>query len=81
MTKEIYDILTNNEIIAINQDPLGKQGKKIWSQTYEYVKKTNYSNDRTGLEISECNGGYEQKWYFKEDGSIRNLQGDLYRNS
>ena len=77
MTKEIYDILTNNEIIAINQDPLGKQGKKIWSQTFEYVQKTNYSNDRTGLEITECNGGYEQKWYFKEDGSIRNLQGDL----
>ena len=77
MTKEIYDILTNKEIIAINQDSLGIQGKKIWSQTFEYKQKTNLSGDPTGLEITPCNGGYEQKWFLKDDGSIRNLQGDL----
>ena len=45
MTKEIYDILTNKEIIAINQDPLGIQGRKVWSQTFEYSKKSDLSHD------------------------------------
>lgn len=31
MTQEIKDILTNPEVIAINQDALGKQGRKIKS--------------------------------------------------
>jgi alpha-galactosidase len=29
MTPEVRDILLNREVIAVNQDPLGKQGKKI----------------------------------------------------
>ena len=29
MTKEIHDILTNREVIAIDQDPLGKQATRI----------------------------------------------------
>jgi alpha-galactosidase len=29
MTPEIRDILLNREVIAVNQDPLGKQGRKI----------------------------------------------------
>ncbi|XP_072959698.1 alpha-galactosidase 1-like [Typha angustifolia] len=29
MTKETYDILTNDEVIAINQDPIGIQAKKV----------------------------------------------------
>jgi len=29
MTKETFEILTNHEIIAINQDPLGVQGKRV----------------------------------------------------
>jgi alpha-galactosidase len=30
MTPEIHDILTNNEVIAIDQDPLGRQGRRVW---------------------------------------------------
>jgi alpha-galactosidase len=30
MTPEIRDILTNKEVIAINQDPLGRQGRRVW---------------------------------------------------
>jgi len=32
MTPEIRDILTNKELIAIDQDPLGKQGRRIRQQ-------------------------------------------------
>jgi alpha-galactosidase len=30
MTPEIQDILTNREVIAVNQDPLGRQGNRVW---------------------------------------------------
>jgi alpha-galactosidase len=30
MTPEIHDILTNKEVIAIDQDPLGCQGRRVW---------------------------------------------------
>jgi alpha-galactosidase len=30
MTPEIRDILTNREAIAVDQDPLGRQGRRVW---------------------------------------------------
>ena len=30
MRPEIHDILTNQEVIAIDQDPLGSEGKRVW---------------------------------------------------
>jgi alpha-galactosidase len=30
MGPEIRDILTNKEVIAVNQDPLGRQGHRVW---------------------------------------------------
>jgi alpha-galactosidase len=30
MSPEIHDILTNKEVIAIDQDPLGRQGRRVW---------------------------------------------------
>ncbi|KAG6479720.1 hypothetical protein ZIOFF_063190 [Zingiber officinale] len=32
MTAETFEILSNKEVIAVNQDPLGIQGRKIYSQ-------------------------------------------------
>jgi alpha-galactosidase len=29
MTPEVHGILTNAEVIAVNQDPLGRQGRKV----------------------------------------------------
>ena len=31
MTPEIKEILTNKEVIALNQDPLGRQAHRVWS--------------------------------------------------
>ena len=31
LTPEIRDILANKEVIAVNQDPLGRQGSRVWS--------------------------------------------------
>jgi alpha-galactosidase len=30
MRPEILDILTNPEVIAVDQDPLGKEGTRVW---------------------------------------------------
>jgi alpha-galactosidase len=30
MKPEIHDILTNKDVIAVNQDPLGRQGRRAW---------------------------------------------------
>jgi alpha-galactosidase len=30
MTPETHDILTNKEVIAIDQDPLGSEGRRVW---------------------------------------------------
>jgi alpha-galactosidase len=30
MTPEIHDILTNKEVITIDQDPMGRQGRRVW---------------------------------------------------
>jgi alpha-galactosidase len=30
MRAEIHDILTNKEVIAVDQDPLGREGERVW---------------------------------------------------
>ena len=30
MKPEIHDILTNKEVIAVDQDSLGRQGRRVW---------------------------------------------------
>ena len=77
MSKEIKDILTNPEVIAIDQDKLGEQGRKIKRTNItlpdDYAPKLSESE----LEIVECNGNIEQKWYIGEDGSIKNNNENL----
>ena len=76
MTQEVKDILTNPEVIAIDQDILGEQGKKIKIQI---VSPDDYQPilEESELEIVECNGKNEQKWYIGDDGSIKNNNEDL----
>jgi len=76
MTQEIKDILTNTEIIALNQDSLGYQGRKI-KHTPIDLSEDKYNLIPNVVEVSNCNGKKEQKWYIKEDGSIRNNNEDL----
>jgi alpha-galactosidase len=30
MSPEIHDILTNKEVIAVDQDPMGREGRRVW---------------------------------------------------
>ena len=60
--------LTNPEVIAVNQDPLGIQGKKI-------VVTSSQSPNASGLVvIAPCSSASRFQWtYNPEDGSIRSV--------
>ena len=77
MTKETKEILTNPEVIAINQDKLGRQGKKIKHKKIDLPDDYNYNLSPTEVEVFDCNGRKEQKWFINEDGSIRNNNENL----
>ena len=77
MSKETYEILTNPELIAINQDPLGIQGRKI--ETIQPIPEGEYSSyliNGNKLVVSQCSGRDEQKWLLYNDGSIRSKNGE-----
>ena len=76
MSKETFEILTNPEVIAINQDKLGIQGHKIKTQQ-PTPEGGSYLQDGALLIVSECTGGEEQKWNMNNDGSIRTMTGDF----
>ena len=72
MSEETKEILTNPEVIAINQDPLGEQGHKIKRTELELPEGIEVTITSSQLELAECTGKANQKWYINNDGSIRN---------
>ncbi len=79
MTPEIIEILTNKEIIAVNQDPLGKQGRRIRDDGDQEVWVKELSGDRKAVAL--FNRGQEPaditvNWYelgFKGKFKVRDL--------
>ena len=72
MTDDIKEILTNQEVIAVNQDSLGQQGHKIKRTEVELPEGYQPTLRNTRLEVADCTGKINQKWYINKDGSIRN---------
>ena len=79
MAKETLEILTNPEVIAINQDPLGVQGNKIRTiQPLPEGQDSSYSlRNWNKLVLVECTGGIEQRWKINGDGSISSINGEF----
>ena len=77
MTEEIKEILTNPEVIAINQDSLGEQGRKIERTKVLYQEDNKPILKRSDLFVTDCNGGIEQKWIVRNDGFIKNNDENL----
>lgn len=72
LSPETLAILTNAEVIAVNQDPLGVQGKKVAFPSPQTV------NGSTDTGIADCSSlslnsdpKYFQWTYNDQDGSIR----------
>ena len=72
MTEDTKNILTNPEVIAINQDPLGEQGHKIKRTEIEFPPDYTTTLSYSQLDLTDCDGDINQKWYINSDGSIRN---------
>lgn len=65
-------ILTNTEVIAVNQDPLGIQGKKVSSTPSQFP------NASSGVIVANCSSPLidlrRRQWTFNvSDGSIRSV--------
>ena len=78
ISKETLEILTNPEVIAINQDSLGIQGRKI--ETIQPIPEGDisiYLKNGQKLVVSQCTGKEEQKWILNENGSISSNNGEF----
>ena len=81
MTEETKSILLNPEIIAVNQDPLGIQGRKITSAQVYRPLGFKKNAETAPLRIAPCKGTSSQRWKINSDGSISNGDGlcmDIY---
>jgi len=60
MTPEIRDILTNKEVIAINQDAMGRQGRRVWKDgDFEVWGKQLQSGDRAVILLNRGASSHE----------------------
>ncbi len=60
MTPEIRDILTNKEVIAINQDSMGRQGRRVWKDgDFEVWGKQLQSGDRAVILLNRGASSHE----------------------
>ncbi len=71
MSAATLSTLTNPEVIAVNQDPLGVQGKKV------AFAASQSSNASGGVIVANCSSSAEPRrhqWIFNaQDGSIRSV--------
>jgi alpha-galactosidase len=51
MTPEVKEILTNKDVIAIDQDKLGKQGRRVYSEGEVDVWERDLSGDATAIAL------------------------------
>ena len=72
MREDIKQILTNPEVIAINQDKLGQQGHKIKKTELLFPNDQEIPLTDSQLIVTDCNGKDSQKWFVNDDGTIRN---------
>ena len=77
MSADIKNILTNKEVIEINQDQLGEQGHKIKRIPIQLPNDIEPNLFVSDLEIADCKGTKVQKWYINSDNSIRNNNDNL----
>lgn len=72
MTQKTLNIYLNPEVIAVNQDPLGAQGKKI------HILSPSSSNESSTVSVFDCSAWttlpQNSKWSYNiHDGSIRSI--------
>lgn len=83
----ILDILSNQEVLAVNQDPLGRQARITWSDTSDHHKASKTFGDKliatkcaTGTEGAYEDAIIDQTWTFESDGTIKSSSTGLCLN-
>jgi len=69
MTQATFTILSNTEVIAINQDPLGVQGRRVWSAgtpTGTTGSNTKDLLSTVAATVSRCTSSPSQQWIVKD---------------
>lgn len=62
ISPETMEILTNDLIIAVNQDPLGIQGHRVAAQSVDEHGVMRQQAAQTAVWIQPCNGSPGQQW-------------------
>jgi hypothetical protein len=80
-SQAVLDILANKEVIAVNQDTLGRQARRTWSDTTEKLRNSKLFGDKVIATkcASGAEGAYEdakesQQWSYEADGTIKSAQ-------
>ena len=75
MSDEVLEIITNKEVIAINQDPLGRQGKKVRDDgDLEVWSKELHDGSRAVLLFNRSETEQEILFEWSEVGLPQNLK-------
>jgi alpha-galactosidase len=78
MTPDIRDILTNKEVIAIDQDPMGRQGRRVWKDgDLEVWGKQLQNGDRAVILLNRSGSSHEITVTWEELGYPAHLTAAL----
>jgi alpha-galactosidase len=75
MSDDILEIITNEEVIAVNQDPLGRQGKKVRDDgDYEVWSRELHDGSRAVVLFNRSENGHEMQFAWHEVGLPDNMR-------
>ena len=75
MSDEVLEIITNPEVIAVNQDPLGRQGKKVRDDgDFEVWSRELYDGSRAVVLFNRSENEKEIGFKWSEAGLPQNLK-------
>jgi len=75
MSDEVQEIITNGEVIAVNQDPLGRQGKKVRDEgDFEIWSRELHDGSRAVVMFNRSEKKEEMSFKWSEIGLPQNLE-------
>jgi alpha-galactosidase len=75
MSDEVHEIITNREVIAVNQDPLGRQGRKVRDDgDFEVWSKELHDGSRAVLMFNRSEKRVKMSFMWSEIGLPQNLE-------
>jgi len=75
LSTKVMEILGNKEVLAVSQDALGHQARRVWSDTTQHLAKSTHFGDKVIATKCSAGKGYEdakedQDWVLSDEGTI-----------